>query len=752
MTPSDTVKELEKKVLILEAQANHLTNELCLTKEERETSTRRYFDIYSNMEQKIAARTQKLLESKEKYRRIFENIQDVYYESSLEGDILEVSPSIENLSQYSRKELIGMSMYEIYADPKERDTLINELITTGKVNDYEITLTDKDGSLRSGSITSIIISDAQGTPVKIVGSMRDIMARKQAEEKLRKSEQDLRISERELKSVVNNAPDIIFRLDPEGTIIFINKTIDEYGFSKDELIGKNILELVHPEDRTKAIYRVNEKRTGDRRTKSLELRLLTKCLTAVSFESKSKEFGSFLIDAEGIYSSEKSRQDSFVGTIVVARDISERKRIEAQLQQAQRLESLGTMAGGIAHDFNNLLSIIVGNIELAQIDIKPEARISGYIKEVEKAALRAKDLTARLITFSRGGEPVKKAGSIGELLKTSVKASLGGSDIDCEFFIPDDLWSVEFDAAQMKQAIQNMVINANESMSGKGTIKVYGQNITILERDNLPLKNGQYIKISITDPGVGIPEKNLTKIFDPYFSTKEMGTQKGMGLGLSICNSIVEKHGGLITVESASGTGATFHIYLPSISAKSKAPGAKRDLNTNQSKIAPDKSGSPLCSDNHPRQIGISAPLQQSSIANRQSSIQKVLLMDDEKMIRDFSIIVLKRLGYEAEVSIDGAEAIEMYKKAKESGESFDAVILDLTNQFGMGGKEAIRKLLEIDPDVKGVVSTGYSDDRVVTNFKKYGFCGVLTKPYTIAELSKTLKEIMGREEKIILE
>jgi len=437
MTQSDYGMELEKKILILEAQTKHLTNELCLTKGERETSTRRYFDIYSNMEQKIAARTQKLLESKEKYRRIFENIQDVYYEASLEGDILEVSPSIENISQYNRKELIGMSLYDIYADPKERDTLINELLSTGKINDYEITLTDKDGSHRPCSITAIIISDAEGAPVKIVGSMRDIMERKQAEEKLRQSEQGLRVSERELKSVVNNAPDIIFRLDPDGTIIFINRAVNEYGFSKDELIGKNILELVHPDDRKKAIYRVNERRTGERRTKALELRFLNKGFKAVPFESKSKVFGSFLIDAEGIYSSEKSIQDNFVGTIVIARDISERKRIEAQLQQAQRLESLGTMAGGIAHDFNNLLSIIVGNIELAQIDIKSEARISGFIKEVQKAAIRAKDLTARLITFSRGGEPVKKAGSIGELVKTSVNASLGGSDIEGEFFIPD---------------------------------------------------------------------------------------------------------------------------------------------------------------------------------------------------------------------------------------------------------------------------------------------------------------------------
>jgi len=405
---------------------------------------------------------------------------------------------------------------------------------------------------------------------------------------------------------------------------------------------------------------------------------------------------------------------------LVTRDITDRKRaeeekrrLETQLQQAQKMEAIGTLAGGIAHDFNNLLSVILVNLSLAEEDIKLQIGTSKFLKEAEKASMRAKDLTSRLITFSKGGEPVKKAASITDLVKDSVTSTLNGSDIDCEFSIPDDLSPVEIDQGQIKHVIHNIVINAREAMTGEGTIKVFYENVTIREKDALTLKDGRYVKISIEDQGVGISEEDLPKIFDPYFSTKEMGAEKGMGLGLSVCHSIVEKHNGLITVESELGTGTTLIIYLPA-SEKQIA------------ELEP-----------------IKKPVPERPVTGR----GRILVMDDEKMIRDFAIQVLNRIGYDAEVSKDGAEAIELYKKAKESEKPFDVVILDLTNQFGMGGKEAIQKLLQIDPDVRGIVSTGYSNDPVVTNFREYGFRCALTKPYTIDELSKALHEVISAEE-----
>ncbi|MFH1954632.1 MAG: ATP-binding protein [Pseudomonadota bacterium] len=278
----------------------------------------------------------------------------------------------------------------------------------------------------------------------------------------------------------------------------------------------------------------------------------------------------------------------------------------------------------------------------------------------------------------------------------------------------------------MKQAIHNIVTNSIEAMPGQGMIKVYCQNIDISEKDGLTLKHGKYVKISLKDQGAGIAEENLSRVFDPYFSTKEKGTQKGMGLGLAVAYSVVKKHGGLITIESEVGGGTTAHIYIAAVTAErpgeivselhgvGKAPSAKRD------------------------QVD-----EQSSIINPQSSIQRVLVMDDEEMVRDVSAAMLSRFGYQVEFAADGVEAIEVYKKAKESGEPFDLVILDLTNYDGMGGVEAIKILLEIDPQIRAIITTGYSFDPVVSNFREYGFCGAITKPFTMDELSKAVQEAL---------
>ncbi len=302
--------------------------------------------------------------------------------------------------------------------------------------------------------------------------------------------------------------------------------------------------------------------------------------------------------------------------------------------------------------------------------------------------------------------------SIGDLVKDSVSSLLSGSDINCEFSIADDLSLVEIDQGQMKHAIHTIVSNAREAMTGKGSIKVYCENVTIGEKDALTLEGGKHVRISIKDQGAGIPEEDLSKIFDPYFSTKEMGVDKGIGLGLSICHSIVGKHGGLLTVESEPGMGTTLFIYLPASEKEITEP----------------------------------EPVKKPKAERPVTGGGKILVMDDEEMIRPMASQVLSLFGYDAEVSKDGVEAIEMYKRAKESGEPFDAVILDLTIEFGMGGTEAIRKLIEIDPDVKAIVSTGYSNDPVVAKFRKYGFRGALTKPYTIDELRKALHKVVSGE------
>jgi CheY-like chemotaxis protein/anti-sigma regulatory factor (Ser/Thr protein kinase) len=376
--------------------------------------------------------------------------------------------------------------------------------------------------------------------------------------------------------------------------------------------------------------------------------------------------------------------------------------MEEELLRTEKLESIGILAGGIAHDFNNLLTAILGNISLVRLCVDPEDDIYERMVEAEEASLRAKDLTQQLLTFSKGGAPVKKIVSISELVRESAIFALRGSDVKCDFSVPDDLWAVEVDEGQISQAIQNLIINADQAMPEGGTIHASCKNVTICEDDIKILKDGRYVMISIKDHGVGIPEENLEKIFDPYFTTKE----RGSGLGLATTYSIIKKNGGHITVESEVGVETTFHIYLP---ASKKRP------------IKKEKRG------------------------KRADIIKgKILVMDDEEMVRLVARTMLKRIGYEVESANDGAEAIELYKKAKELGQPFDAVIMDLTVPGGMGGKEAIKKILDVDPEVKAIVSSGYFNDPVMADFKRYGFCGVVAKPYTIRELSEVLSALMN--------
>ncbi|MBC8395001.1 MAG: response regulator [Deltaproteobacteria bacterium] len=393
-------------------------------------------------------------------------------------------------------------------------------------------------------------------------------------------------------------------------------------------------------------------------------------------------------------------------------DITKHHQLQAQLQQVQKLESIGILAGGLAHDFNNLLAIIAGNIDLAKYDLKPEAHVYQYLEEAGNASLRAKELTKQLITFSKGGTPFKAVGLIGGLVEDTTNLTIEQSNVTCDLSIAGDLWPVEFDESQMKHALKNLIDNAVEAMPDGGSIHVMTENFEIdskAKQTALPFSEGKYVKISIQDQGVGIPQENISTIFDPYFSTKEMGVQKGMGLGLSIAYSIIKKHAGYITVESEVDAGTLVNVYLP-IHVKIIS---ERELRE------PPKPEKP------------------------EVRTGKILVMDDEEMIRKLSGQLLSRLGYESEVAQDGIEAVELYEKAKNAGNVFDVVILDLSVKIGMGGKDAVKKLIEGDPEVKAIVSSGYSDDPVMSNFGDYGFTGALAKPYEMKDLDDIIKKVM---------
>lgn len=383
-----------------------------------------------------------------------------------------------------------------------------------------------------------------------------------------------------------------------------------------------------------------------------------------------------------------------------ARVRRERKQVETrllrELQRTQRLESLGVLAGGIAHDFNNILTGVLGNISLCRHLVSPSDPVQERLAEAEKALVRARDLTMQLLTFARGGMPIKKPSEIRDLIVDSATFVLRGSRSRCEFDIPDDLSPVEVDPGQISRVLQNLVLNADQAMPGGGVITIRARN--------LPGPEGSLhrVQISITDQGVGIPEDDLECIFDPYFTTKKGGS----GLGLTTCYSILRNHGGSISVESRVGHGSTFHVVLPSTDAAASPAQAPRD-----------------------------GTLQGHG---------RVLVMDDEPLVRSVATQIMIRLGYEVVAVSDGGEAAECYRQARESGRPFDLVILDLTVPGGVGGIETLGLLRRLDPDVRAIVSSGYSSDPIMAEYSKYGFRGVVVKPYTVGEMGRMLREALA--------
>lgn len=390
------------------------------------------------------------------------------------------------------------------------------------------------------------------------------------------------------------------------------------------------------------------------------------------------------------------------GVSVFFRDISERKKSETERLTTSKLESLGTLAGGIAHDLNNILTVISGNIGLAQIEAPVDSgSLLGFLSKAGQAAQHAAHLSSQLLTFSKGGAPLKKVVSMCDLLEHAAEFGLYGSNLRADFDIAVDLWKAEVDPGQIEQVINALMLNAREAMPQGGTVRVRARNIVIEENANSTLPSGRYVKVSITDRGSGVPDDLRTKIFDPYFTTKPTGT----GLGLAISYSIVKKHGGLLLLESSTTEGAVFTFYLR---ASDHAGGA--------------------------------TPTARTSDRPFRYNHQRVLVMDDEAAIRELTSQLLGTLGYEVTAVPDGLEAVRLYERALRKGEHFQAVILDATVRGGMGGVATIERLRSMDPKVNAIICSGYSDEAALSEFLAYGFRGALPKPFTRSELADALQ------------
>ena len=390
-----------------------------------------------------------------------------------------------------------------------------------------------------------------------------------------------------------------------------------------------------------------------------------------------------------------------MGAVLVLRDVTERARLEGEILRASKLESVGVLAGGIAHDFNNLLTVVMGNITLAMLDVQVMAAVGRWLQNAEVGVMRARDLTQQLLTFARGGEPVRSAVNLPDVIKEAAHFALHGSKVRCEFTIADGLWTADVDKGQIGQVVQNLVINAVQAMPEGGVIQVSVGNQRLGPATVAQLGAGDYLRITLSDTGEGIQPENLTHIFEPYFTTKKSGN----GLGLAMVYSIIRRHAGHIEVESELGRGTTFRFWLPA---------------------APE----------------LSAPVDELVVAPRHYT-GRVLFMDDEESIRQMVTVLLGRLGFHVEVTADGQAAVNRYWETMTGAERFDLVIMDLTVPGGMGGKEAMQELRRLDPGVKGLVSSGYSSDPVMANFRAHGFNGMVAKPYRLTDLAKAIRGVM---------
>lgn len=504
--------------------------------------------------------------------------------------------------------------------------------------------------------------------------------------------QYLGIISEELQALLDNSPAGILFVNFDRIIQRVNPEVEKItAYSKDELIGQS----------TRILYASEELFATVGENNYTVLRTHGYCQTNVEIQTKTGELKTCYWRGKVIGSNE-----GVEGVIWILEDISKRLQMEEELLRVKKLESIGVLAGGIAHDFNNLLLAIIGNISLAKRISGTESELYGLLDSAHKASERAKDLTAKLLTFSSGGEPIKATESLPQLLEESASFVLSGSNVKSTFEFQEDLWPVEMDRSQINQVIQNLIVNADQAMVDGGTVHITCRNEILAHGQISELGGGRYVCVEVQDQGRGIPEDIMDRIFDPYFSTKQRDSNKGSGLGLSIVHSIVTKHNGIIQVDSKPGKGSTFTMYLPAMQEKISSPPAVEEKVT----------------------IGRG----------------RILVMDDEEIIRAVVCNMLEYLGYETVQACDGQEAVEIYQQGLRNGKSFHAVIMDLTIPGGMGGAEATRQLLDIDTGAKVIVSSGYSHDPVLDNFESFGFCNIVSKPYQLADLSRVLTETLA--------
>jgi two-component system, cell cycle sensor histidine kinase and response regulator CckA len=625
-----------------------------------------------------------LKKSEENFRNFFNKSADAIFLVRPDGSIADVNDVVCTRYNYSREELLTMNVEQIDSPGMRNDaSKRTERVLKGGIVTFEVEHITKDGKIipTEANASSVMM----GNEPFLISTCRDITERKKAEEALAAEKERLTVT---LRSI----GDAVIVTDIHGSITLINKVGEQLtGWSNDEATGKPLFDVFHILNAT----------TREKCENPVEMVLKTGFIVGLANHTIliTRDGKELIIDDSA--APIRDKQSETIGIVLVFRDITAQYQMEQEMQKMEKLESLGILAGGLAHDFNNLLTAIMGNVSLVKMQLGAEHKSFARLTDVEKAARRATDLTQQLLTFAKGGAPIKKPASISEIAKEACLFALAGSQVKCLYTIPASLWSAEVDKGQMNQVFNNLIINSIHAMPAGGTVHINFENVAINEKEVASLKAGDYVKITFRDEGSGIPEDKLAKIFEPYYTTKADGS----GLGLATVSSIIKRHEGHVTAESALGVGTTFTIFIPAL----------------KDTISPVS----------------------EEVKGAQTGHGRVLIMDDEAIIRKVAGDILNELGYEAAFACDGKDAIEVYLRAEKEKKPFDVVIMDLTIPGAMGGKEAVKKLQSICHHAKVIVSSGYSMDPIMAEYEKHGFCGVVCKPYNAREISEVISKVL---------
>jgi PAS domain S-box-containing protein len=619
-----------------------------------------------------------MLTSRDKLAMFVDALPDLAFVVDGHGRILDVLCSDPDLLYAPAEHLIGLTLMEVLPDPlaNRAFTAIRKTVDSGRSQQLDYQLQVPAGLHWFEGRTSLL-DVPENQPAKATFIARDITERKQ-------TELALRASQARLNTVIESLPFDFWQIGLDGRYELQNSVCRQHW---GDVVGKRP-EDAAPNPEVADLWRENNRRAFEGKLVTGEVKY--------EVDGEERHFLNILTPIKD--------GDSTIGIMGINIDVTDRMTLIEQMQRAQKLESIGILAGGIAHDFNNILMGITGNLSLAQADCQSAQECCRYVENAEKACRQAQHLTQQLLTFAKGGNPIRKSVNIGPFLRESVELALSGSRCTCEFDIAADLPPAYTDPGQIHQVINNLMINACQAMPGGGVIQVSSDRHRALDDDSQGLAAGRYLRIAVKDQGNGIPEEDIEKIFDPYFSTKKTGH----GLGLAIAHSIVVKHNGAISIQSRAGAGTTVEVFLPSTDeqpAEEMVPGAPS------------------------------------------TGTGRILVMDDDTTVLAVVADMLQRRGYEVTTAEDCAEAAGLLGEAKESGSPFVAMVLDLTIPGGLGGQECLKLLRRIAPGLPAIAASGYSNDPVMSNHRDYGFDDVIVKPFDSEDLARKLGSLLSAKD-----